>query len=274
MRGGQDRRSPGRCMTIITSLQNQHVKLYRCLEKRKFRKKLGLIPLEGMRLVADVLQRGVVPEIIFLRENVEQPAFLHALPAQTKIFRVESSIFDQAAFTESPQGILAVVKKPEVVLEELFGQKPALILVVDRVQDPGNLGTMLRSAAAAGASGAVILPQTVDPTNPKALRASMGAYFTLPVVETDFPRLQQALQRQQILLVTTTTNSDACVYHRFDWTRPLAVVVGNEGSGIAAEIEAAADAAVTIPMSGTVESLNAAIAMSVLFFEAARQRHG
>ncbi|NLP36636.1 MAG: RNA methyltransferase [Firmicutes bacterium] len=259
-------------MRIITSLQNQQLKLYRSLEKRKFRKKLDLIPLEGVRLISDALQRGIVPETVFVRENVNLP-FLHALPAQTKVLTVEGKIFDQTAFTESPQGILAIVKKPQVSLDNIFAGEPALILVVDRVQDPGNLGTMLRSAAAAGASGAVMLPQTVDPTNPKALRASMGTYFSLPVVETDFPRLYEALQKRRILLVTTT-NSDAVVYHSFDWTKSVAVVVGNEGSGISAEIEAVADVAVTIPMSHAVESLNAATAMSVLFFEAARQRYG
>ncbi|NLZ93092.1 MAG: RNA methyltransferase [Firmicutes bacterium] len=260
-------------MALISSPQNRQLKLYRSLEKRKYREELGLIPLEGQRIVGDVIKRGIFPEFILLRADIalSQLPFSGLLPADTVVYSVENKIFDRIAFTKTPQGVLAVCKRPRLPLSAVFAKKPAFILVADSIQDPGNLGTMIRSAAAAGAGGVVLLPGTVDATNPKAMRASMGAYFALPVVEATFAELQQALQLHGIDLVLAD-KSAALDYNDFDWTQPVAVVIGNEGSGISQKVKEAATTMVMIPMQQAVESLNAAIAMSVLFFEASRQR--
>ena len=260
-------------MDIIRSSQNHQIKLYRSLGKRKYRDELNLLPLEGCRLIEDALQRGINPEFILLKAGTSKDDFpgIKAQMTDTTVLTVEEKLFDRTAFTDSPQGILAIVKKPAAVLETVFTQEAAFVLVVDRVQDPGNLGTMLRSAAAAGAGGALLLPGSVDPTNPKALRASMGAFFALPVIETDFAGLVDILRMRKISLVMADADA-ALPYDQFDWTSPVAVVIGNEGSGVSDEVKAASDISVAIPMSKKVESLNAAVAMSILFFEAARQR--
>lgn len=260
-------------MVLIESLQNQQLKLYRSLAKRKYRQKYGLLPLEGTRLIGEALLRNVELKYMLLRGEAQLEDFSLpcAPPAAVKVFNVAEKVFAQTAFTDSPQGILAVAVQPQAALEAAFAQEAPLILVADGVQDPGNLGTMMRSAAAAGAGGIVLLPGTVDAGNPKTLRASMGAYFALPVVEASFTALQHKLEQHQVQLVVTDSRA-ALTYDQYNWQQPAAVVIGNEGAGVSAPVKAAASAAVSIPMAAAIESLNAAIAMSVLFFEAARQR--
>jgi len=260
-------------MEVISGIHNKQLKLYKSLRTKKWRDRLGLGPLEGRRLVAEVLQRGVEPELLLLMAGREEEVLLQlpGLPAGVPLYTVEEKLFTRTAFTDAPQEVMAVVKKPLWTAADLFAQKPALLLVTDRIQDPGNLGTMLRSAAAAGAGGAILLPGTVDPSNPKALRSSMGAFFTLPVVEMSFADLQAALAEHKIILAVAGMER-GLVYDEFDWTAPVAVVIGNEGAGVSREVAAQAAVTVSIPMARAVESLNAAVAMSVLFFEAARRR--
>jgi TrmH family RNA methyltransferase len=260
-------------MEVISGIHNKQLKLYKSLRTKKWRNRLGLVTLEGRRLVADVLQRGIRPEFLLLMAGREEEVLsqLPGLPAGMPLYTVEEKLFARTAFTESPQEIMAVVKKPDWTVQDLFAHDPALLLVADRIQDPGNLGTMLRSAAAAGAGGAIILPGTVDPSNPKALRSSMGAFFVLPMVEMTLSNLQTTLAEQKITLAVAGAGS-GLMYDEFDWRAPVAVVIGNEGSGVSPEVAAAAELTISIPMAGAVESLNAAVAMSVLFFEAARQR--
>ncbi|MBS4030086.1 MAG: RNA methyltransferase [Clostridiales bacterium] len=255
---------------FISSPQNRYLKLYRSLAKRRTRDGLSLLPLEGIRLVKDALQRGIVPEAVLLREGESWEMTL-GTDLDVPVFTVEQKLFDKIAFTDSPQGIIAIVPRPAYTVEDIFSDEKALILIADRLQDPGNLGTMIRSAAAAGASGAVLLPGTVDVTNPKVLRATMGTYFDFPVVEASFDRVITRIRERGIQLVTTSADADI-PYDHFDWTVPTAVLIGNEGTGVSEIAAQAADAVVSVPMSGDVESLNAAVAMSVIFFEAARQR--
>ncbi|MDW7652134.1 MAG: RNA methyltransferase [Bacillota bacterium] len=258
---------------MIESAQNQTLKLYRSLEKRKNREELGVVPLEGARLIADAVGRGIVPQTVLLaagREIADFP-FLGQIADKARFITVAEKLFAQTAFTESPQGILAIVNQPVWTVPDLFAKEPAFLLVADGVQDPGNLGTMLRSATAAGAGGAVLLPGTVDAANPKALRAAMGAYFAIPTIQWEPGRLLDELKSRGIRLVTTAIESRTH-YEQYDWTMPVAVVIGNEGTGVSAMIAEAADTDVSVPMAGAMESLNAAVAMSVIFFEASRQR--
>jgi len=259
--------------TLISSAQNTFVRLYRSLEKRKAREETGLLPLEGARLVQEAILCGTHFEAVLLSESCLQKefSFLDELPPGIPVCRIAEKIFRDIAHTETPQGILAAARRPVYVLQDVFAVSPALVLVVDRLQDPGNLGTMLRSAAASGAGGAVLLPGTVDAANPKALRAGMGAILRLPVVEATLDELLPELLRHNVRLVATHGAAQD-YYHFFDWRLPCSIVVGNEGAGLSAEVLAVASHKVAIPLSGGVESLNAAVAMSVIFFEAARQR--
>ncbi len=256
--------------SVISSPQNQYVKLYRSLERRKNRDCLGLIPLEGVRLVEDALRRGIKPEAVLIREG-DSHSRLAYLDSDFPVLTVEQKLFDKTAFTDSPQGVIAIAPRTSYSLQDIFYAASPLILIADGLQDPGNLGTMIRSAAAAGASGAILLPGTVDAANPKALRASMGTYFNLPVVEAPFNEAIDIIRQQNINLVTTGAGA-SLYYDRYDWTVPTAVIIGNEGAGVSEKAAQAADALISIPMEGAVESLNAAVAMSVMFFEAARQR--
>ena len=231
------------------------------------------MPLEGVRLIRDAMLGGMIPETVFLRQglDVNDFPFLQPFAQFMRILTVSEKLFAHTAFTETPQGILAMVPRPAWNLADLFVSGPALLLVVDGIQDPGNLGTMLRSAAGAGATGVALLPGTVDVTNPKTLRAAMGAYFAIPSVEVSAEELLAVLAMHDVGLVATEAKAEL-TYDCCDWTEPRAVVIGNEGSGISAAVAAAAVTGVSIPTSPGVESLNAAIAMSVVFFEASRQR--
>lgn len=258
---------------MIESAQNSSLKLYRSLGKKKNRAEYRLLPLEGVRLVADAIKRDAVLETVILREGLTAAdyPFLRIIEKQARIITVAEKLFDQTAFTESAQGILAIARKPERSLADLFSSPEPLLLIVDGVQDPGNLGTMLRSAAGAGAAGAVFLPGTVDASNPKALRAAMGAYFAIPCLDLGYEQLAIELEKHRIPLVITAASA-AGAYDQRDWSKKAAVVIGSEGDGVSDFIMGAAAESVSIPLLPRVESLNAAIAMSVIFFEAARQR--
>ena len=188
------------------------------------------------------------------------------------VLKVEAALFDRTAHTGLHQGIMALVKRPSYNLEDLFARKPALLLIVDRVQDPGSLGTMIRSAVACGASGVALLPGSVDATNPKALHATYGTFFRLPVVETGFAALHEAVRSHGLSLLAAS-GGHCYPYARINWRRPVAVVVCNEDIDITPEVQSACDAAVSIPIAAGVESLNTVVTMSVIFFEVSRQRH-
>jgi TrmH family RNA methyltransferase len=168
--------------------------------------------------------------------------------------------------TVSPQGILAVVPFLELPLPENLW----LVLVVDRVRNPGNLGTILRSAEAAGASQVILTPATVDVYSPKVVRGAMGAHFYLPIATgVSWSEIAEALEDRQILLAEAEGEK---AYYEVDWTKPSTLIVGSEAKGASQEAEKLATERIVIPMQGKVESLNVAVAASVILFEAAQQR--
>jgi TrmH family RNA methyltransferase len=257
----------------VSSAQNKYIRIYRSLGKRKIRRQTSLLPLEGTRLVHEAVRFGMRFEAVLLREG-GGPAdfpFLENLWGRVPVCLVDDKLFEQSAFTETPQGIMAVIRRPLFTLQDVFAATTPLVMVTDGLQDPGNLGTMLRSVAAAGAGGAVLLPGTTDVTNPKVLRSSMGAFFHLPVVEAPLAGFLTEIRKHGLRLVAAAADA-GLEYDQYDWCQPSAVVFGNEGAGVSAEVLAEADATVAVPLSGDVESLNAAVAMSVIFFEASRQR--
>jgi TrmH family RNA methyltransferase len=170
---------------------------------------------------------------------------------------------------DTPQGVVAVVRHLAGSLEAVLDRPDLLLLIADRVQDPGNLGTMIRTADAAGATAVALTPGTVDPYNPKTARATMGSLFHLPVVEWPGTRLVAALRARAIRLLGTDA-AGTMDYRAVDYRRPLAVVVGHEAEGLGAEWRQAADALVRIPIHGGAESLNAAVAAALVLYEAVR----
>jgi RNA methyltransferase, TrmH family len=257
---------------IVQSRQNARVKELRAEFARASRTEHGHIAIEGEHLLLEAIATGLNISCLFIREGKEPLLDRLQLPESAEILTLPADIFSSAVTTESPQGVAALVTPPVFTLDQIFtAPVNPLILIAAGIQDPGNLGTLIRSAEAFGATGFITLPGTVSPWNQKALRASAGSVFRLPVVAAGEAEVFPALESRGIdTLAAVATDGDPLTHH--DFTRPAALILGNEGSGISLEILRRATARVTIPTPGPVESLNAAIAGSILLFEASRQR--
>ena len=197
----------------------------------------------------------------------------HCLPEPRSCFFPETCSVSTLA-TETPQPVAALVDPPQWTWEQVLGSdsdQPPLVIVLAGLQDPGNLGTILRSAEAFGATGIVSLPGTVSPWNPKAVRASAGSVFRVPLVTADPPDAFARLRAAGIEVLVAAAGA-APPADRIRLAHPVALLIGNEGNGVPNEIAELADGAIQIPCPGPVESLNAAVAASVLLYEASRQR--
>jgi len=256
----------------ITSKSNARVKALRAAFDGKAAKPGDLLGLEGEHLIAEAMCSGLTLETVYVRagsERVLDRPTLRGLKAkQTVLLRAD--VFASAVETESPQGIAATVAIPELKLG-LSAGRSGLVLVLEALQDPGNLGTLLRSAEAFGASFVMATLETVNPWNPKVVRASAGSVFRMPVVRAPLKEIRRRLSALGLRLFATVTPRDiASPLMETYLAAPCAVLIGNEGAGLSPEALALADAMVTIPCS--IESLNAAVAGSVILYEAMRQR--
>jgi TrmH family RNA methyltransferase len=259
--------------TLITSPANPRIKEARKLQRRRARYAQRQLLLEGVRLVRDALHAGVTPHVVFyVPAMADNPAAADLLTdlARRGVETVPCSaqVFATLAETETPQGIAAVLPLPRLAAPPPGAR--TLSLLLDQVRDPGNAGTLLRSAAAAGVELVIFAPGTVDPYNEKALRAGMGAHFRLPLLMCDTWEAVEATldPRQQLYLAETGA---AQLYDQVDWTAPVALIIGGEAAGAGAVARRRAQP-VAIPMARATESLNAAVAGAVILFEAARQR--
>lgn len=222
--------------------------------------------LEGIRAVDDALALGAHPRLIAVRADLAR-ALPVVLPAGVPVRVFTPHLFNEIAGTEHPQGLLAVLPFPDLPVQP---SAAALTLVADRVRDPGNLGTLLRSAAAGGVDEVLIAAETVDPFNPKSVRAGMGAHLRVPVRQTDDDDLAAALHEHEVVAIADADGE--IEYDRLDWTRSVAIVIGGEAEGPSIRSARLATVRVRIPLERGVESLNAGVAGSLLIFEAARQR--
>jgi len=263
---------------IVQSKQNARLKeLRRALAvptRQSPRHARTLAGVEGPNLIAEALRSGLRVHCVFAAQGFENLLEPLALPPKTEILLMPRELLSSALSTETPQPVAALVESPDWTWAHLLDSHRKvvpLLAVLAAIQDPGNLGAILRSAEAFGADGVLALPGTVSAWNPKAVRASAGSVFRLPMlavgVEDCFTHLREAGVR-----IWTTTVHAAEPADLVDLSAPVALIFGNEGSGVPANIAAHADGAVTIPCPGAVESLNAAVAASILLYEAARQR--
>ena len=181
-------------------------------------------------------------------------------------------LFDLAADTVTPQGILGMVNMPSYSQEEILNSPAGLYLLLDDLRDPGNLGTMIRTSEAAGVAGVIMSKETVDLFNPKVVRATMGAIFRVPFLYVESLPETILQMKQKEISVYGTILEESRVYDDPDYTKPSAVVVGNEANGISREVQESLSGRIHIPMEGSVESLNAAVAAAVVLYEASRQR--
>jgi len=235
----------------------------------------GLIGVEGPNLLKEALRAGLHVATIFVAQGSEGLLDTLAVPSETEILLLPRPLLDSALATETPQPIAALVEPPAWSWNHLLNQsrKKPLVVVLAGIQDPGNLGTILRSAEAFGADGVVSLPETVSAWNPKAVRASAGSIFRVPLLATDAKDCFSRLREAGVKVFTTAVRA-AKPADLVNFTGAVALLIGNEGNGVPDELASQADGAITIPCPGPVESLNAAIAAGVLLYEAARQRRG
>lgn len=240
---------------------------------RRGRDKQGKFLIEGFHLVEEAIKAGALVETIVYSLDKGKPAELVAVANdQIEWIGVSQAVLLKCSDTQSPQGIFAVVAKPKLTAENLWtvGLND-LVIVIDGIQDPGNLGTIIRSADAVGASGVLLGTGTVDVYNPKTIRSTMGSLFHLPIIEGDLLEILPRAKAQGMQLVTTSLQAEQSCYDA-DLNKPTWIIMGNEAKGVSSEVAAEADTKVIIPMQGKAESLNVAMAATILLFEAQRQR--
>ena len=233
----------------------------------------GLAGIEGIHLVQEALRAGLRLQAVFVARGAEPMVNALPLPPETEILLVPKKLLDAALATETPQPVAALVEMPQWSWRHILqqDQKETLVIVLAGLQDPGNLGTILRSSEAFAASGVVSLPGTVCAWNPKAVRASAGSVFRVPVLAASQQECLETMRAAGLrILATAVRNAEPAT--QAGLSGPVALVIGNEGNGLPEELAKQADARITIPCPGPVESLNAAVAASVLLYEAARQR--
>ena len=228
-----------------------------------------MVAIEGDHLIAEAIRSGMVLKTVFLSERRELPRII---PRTVEVLLLTDEVFSSVVETQSPQGIAALIIPPVRHLDAVLSATPLLLITVG-LQDPGNLGTLVRSAEAFGATGILTTPGTVNPWNQKALRASVGSIFRMPVVATDLDQAL-ALKSRGIRLLAAVGADDFgnIPVHQADFATPCAILIGNEGAGLPPDWLVIADQRITIPCPGPVESLNAAIAGSLILYEASRQR--
>lgn len=247
----------------------------RNLKKKKTRDELGRFLIEGISLVAEALDAGIrVDFILCTREAIQReksgPLWETASHLGIPVFLVSEEKFQMAAVTDNPQGVLAVGYQPAWRRQDLADS--GVFVALDRLQDPGNVGTIIRTANAAGAAGVFLSPGSADLFNPKVLRAGMGSTFRLPAFnQVDLVEVLAVMKGKGGLVVAADPRSDVIYYRTGLTKRPLLLVVGNEGRGVSPELLELADIRVKIPLQGGVESLNAAVAAALILYEVARQ---
>ncbi len=258
---------------MIASTANKRVKDTAALARKpRYRSETGLFVVEGPRMFAEIPRDRVVQVYAterFLRDN-EAGGILDGI---RQVDTVTEEVLKAMSDTQTPQGVLAVVKQRRYTLADILSQPgPALLMILETIQDPGNLGTILRSGEGAGVTGVLMDGHTADLYSPKVIRSTMGSIFRVPHLRTpDLQGTVTAVKKAGVRLAAAHLQGSV-EYDAEAYTGPAGFLIGNEAAGLSGQIAAMADVRVRIPMSGKVESLNAAVAASVLMYEAARQR--
>lgn len=239
----------------------------------------GLIFVEGLRLCEEALRSGLKIEAIIVSDELAQKEKAASLIAElanasNRVATVSEKLLEFVSYTKTPQGIVLLAARPSSNIEhfEAKQKENALVVVMHRINNPVNVGAILRTAEAAGATGAIATQDTSDPFSPKSLRGAMGSAFRLPVWSG--PTYEQALEwfhQHQIQTICADVHASAN-YDQVNWKHPSALILGPESTGLTREEIAAADRSLKIPMKGSAESLNVAVAAGVVLYEAARQR--
>jgi TrmH family RNA methyltransferase len=259
----------------IEGRHNAHVKELRAAFAHGELTPDGYCAIEGMRILEEAIRSGLKFKAVFFRASAENRAerLLPQLAANVEILLLPDKLFASAVPSETPQGVAALVHSKPFKLEDVLAKSQAgPLLAIAGVQDPGNLGTILRSAEAFGAGGVLLGEGTVSPFNSKVIRASAGSVFRLPIVHAKLPKILDQMRELGLSLIATSSHKGTPL-DQADLTGPLAVFIGSEGAGLSRELLAEMTEMVAIPHSPNVESLNAGVAASIVLYEAARQRN-
>nr|NSL49736.1 RNA methyltransferase [Dendrosporobacter quercicolus DSM 1736]SDL49152.1 RNA methyltransferase, TrmH family [Dendrosporobacter quercicolus] len=262
---------------MITSLQNSTVKLAASLKQRKHREATGLFMAEGVRLVEEAIGSNWRIESCLYTEqalaNQRVQAIINTLSARDcRLLAVSGAVYAKISDTEQPQGIMTLIRRNSQALSSVLDTDQALLVILDGLQDPGNLGAVIRTADAAGATAVILTKGCTDLYAGKAVRSTMGSLFHIPLVEgVIYEDLIHLLQEQDIALLATSLAS-ARNYLAADYKQPVAIVFGNEGQGVNPVLLDKAEERIYIPILGRAESLNVAAAAAVILYEAVRQR--
>lgn len=259
-------------MEKIESVQNSRVKEWTKLHTKKGREKTGSFLVEGEHLVEEAIRCGADIEAVLFAENYPIPPtiqrYIQASPSSC--FIVSDAVVKKLAETEAPQGVLAVIENRPVKLDQLLVDQ-GLILLLDGIQDPGNLGTMIRTADAAGVDGIILGKGTVDLYNAKVIRSTMGSLFHLPIVQGDLLLSMEQMQQHGYTFLAASLDG-AVSYDQHVYDGSIGIVIGNEANGVSSSVLEQCQTKVKIPIYGQAESLNAGIAAGILLYEGVRQR--
>lgn len=258
--------------TMIENSKNKQVKNIINLQKKsKERKKQNLYVIEGKKVIKEIPKEDLVK--IFVSESFynseENAKYIGAIES---LEVVKDSIFDSMSDTKTPQGILAVVKTKTHKLTDILNQEKTLILILEDIQDPGNMGTIIRTGEGAGINGIIVTSSSVDIYNPKVVRSTMGSILRMPIVVTDdiYSAIDE-LKSNNVAIYASYLGTENS-YTNINYKMSTGIMIGNESKGLTDDIVSKADELIKIPLKGQVESLNASIAASLLMYEVVRQR--
>lgn len=255
----------------IESRENGLIKRFvRLSNDRKYRRTMGEMICEGDKLLGEALSSGIEIHDILLADETEiDTAYLrHAEQAGAKLYSCPNTLLKKISNVETPQGIMFSCERPVTILDSLRGAQQ--LIVLEGLQDPGNLGTIIRTADAFALDGIILCEGCADPTSPKVVRATMGAVFRLPIASASIEETSAFLKRQNVLLYGAVLHQDSIPVIQADLCRS-AVLIGNEGRGITKKADSLCDKHLVIPMQGRAESLNASVAASIIMYEMSRK---
>lgn len=260
---------------IISSKNNALIKKAAALQRRKERQSSGLFLLEGVRMLEEAITKAEIEYMLFTIKLTDsrrgEELIRSALARGVPCYQIPENLLHIICTTEHPQGVVGVAKRKFYSLSKIISQAECFLLFADQVQDPGNLGTIIRTASAVGVTGIILSPGTVDPYNEKTIRSTMGAILSIPILEgimvEDF--LAQARSNQVKVVAGDLRGNKPHFFANL--SGKVCIAVGNEAGGISPELRTGADELVTIPLKQRVESLNAAVAAAILLYEKIRQ---
>ncbi len=259
---------------IISSSNNPKFKFLLSLEKSKNRKELGLALVEGEKEIEMALESHNEFQSVFFESNIANPLLIkkiQKLHPKIEWFELSNDLFSKLSYRESSGGIIAIIKPQKRSLESMSFNKNPLILIVEGVEKPGNLGAILRTADACGADAVICCHLPTDLYNPNIIRSSLGTVFTVPVILANNSETQDWLKKHQIKSYCTDLNF-ASNYHEMNYENACAIIVGTEATGVSEEWLNFCDQKIKIPMLGKIDSMNVSVAAAIILFEAKRQR--